>query len=57
MMKIGVLGAGSWGAALANHLTKNEHEVSRTDTVISNKTSLFIICNYYFFLFLFSLTP
>ncbi len=27
-MKIGVLGAGSWGAALANHLEKNGHEVT-----------------------------
>ena len=27
-MKIGVLGAGSWGAALASHLEKNGHEVT-----------------------------
>lgn len=27
-MKIGVLGAGSWGAALAGHLGKNGHEVT-----------------------------
>ena len=27
-MRVGVLGAGSWGAALANHLEKNEHEVT-----------------------------
>ena len=27
-MKVGVLGAGSWGAALANHLEKNGHEVT-----------------------------
>ena len=27
-MKIGVLGAGSWGAALANHLEQNRHEVT-----------------------------
>ena len=57
-MRVSVIGAGSWGTALANLLVKNNHEVLVYDVDeaiieeinITNR-NLFFIFNFLFFLF------